>query len=90
VKAYGKPLTVSNNGRIFIFKKSTSLILNILMLTLDGFDFIKSVDIMDNIVKYVEKESKHSHILLQAKLKLTQKIGQEKNFKKSKDAIEYE
>ena len=42
---YGHAKAVSNNGKVFIFKKEESLILNILVLTDAEFIFAKSIDI---------------------------------------------
>jgi len=52
---YGNPKMVSNNGRFFIFKKSQSHFLNIMMLTLEkGLKFIKSINICTAIESYIE------------------------------------
>ena len=48
-KKYGHAKAVSNNGKVFIFKKEESLVLNILVLTGAEFIFAKSINIKSAI-----------------------------------------
>jgi hypothetical protein len=46
VNQFGQPISVSNNGRIFIFSpEDKPNILNVLMITFNGFKFVKRLDI---------------------------------------------
>ena len=42
---YGPPKAVSNNGRIYIFKKKGDKILNIMNLSLKGLQLVKKIDL---------------------------------------------
>ena len=52
-KKYGNPKAVSNNGQVFIFQKSKTLILNVIIMSLHGLHFIKSIDINKDIKAYL-------------------------------------
>lgn len=50
---------MSNNGQLFVLKPSTKykqLVLNILLLTEDGFEYMKTIDISKCIRRYIDKQ----------------------------------
>lgn len=57
---YGLPVSVSNNGQIFLFKKKKQKILSIFVMNflndqnINGLTFIKDIDIESNIVTYLK------------------------------------
>ena len=54
---YGMVRAVSNNGQIFVFKKSSSFELNILLMTnKNGLFFVKTINIQSQIIKYLEND----------------------------------
>ena len=58
VEKYGNPISVSDNGRIFIFqsqKENSRWNIHILKMTSEGFVFIKSIHIRDAIYAYVDQ-----------------------------------
>ena len=55
VKLYGSPKAVSNNGTIYIFKKQQSCILTVLMLTTNGFEFVKLINLKTAIRECIAK-----------------------------------
>ena len=75
VKKYGKPMSVSNNGMIYIFKKPSKNVLNIMLLTLNGFIFIKQIKIMDKISDHILKSAETDFI------KLSDRFGNENDLK---------
>lgn len=54
VEKYGVPNTVSNNGRIYIFYNKAKCRFNVLNMTLEGFEFVKSIDFITCIKSYVQ------------------------------------
>ena len=46
-------MSVSNNGMMYIFKKPSKNILNLMLLTLKGFLFIKEIKIMEKISEFI-------------------------------------
>ena len=45
-------MSVSNDGKVYVFKKSSKNILNIMLLTSSGFLHVKSIDIS----QYIENQ----------------------------------
>ena len=56
VDKYGMPNTVSNNGNFYVFiKPCEPYQINILQLTLVGFEYIRTIDFMKSITNYIQK-----------------------------------
>lgn len=53
VKSFGKPVSVSANGHLFIFKKKRMRVIHIFLLAYEGFQFLKSIDITSAIEKFI-------------------------------------
>ena len=63
-RTHGTPIAVSNNGRIYIFKKRKPCraifdkpVLNIMTITSDGLEYIKSIDLTQCINNYSIKNA---------------------------------
>ena len=55
VEKYGAPNTVSNNGRIYIFYHKAACRFNVINMTLEGFEFVKSIDFIACIKNFVQR-----------------------------------
>lgn len=55
VLEYGHEQAVSNNGKIFLFKKKKSLTYHVLILRSDKFQHIKDIKVAEAIDEYVSK-----------------------------------
>ena len=63
---YGSPKAVSNNGQVFIFKKSMDLELHIIILDVNvssssTLSFIKTINVHTAIEKFIELKNKPEH-----------------------------
>lgn len=54
VRKYGNPRQVSNNGMVYIFKKTQNFKLNVILLSQGGLTFVKTIHIKDAIHNYIE------------------------------------
>ena len=54
VDQYGPPKAVSNNGQIYIFRQKEKQDFHICQLTNNGFELVKSFNIVDSIRDYIE------------------------------------
>jgi len=51
---YGEPTAVSNNGQIFIFRQPKTLIIHVLIMTLEKLEHIKKIDLARAIPAYLD------------------------------------
>ena len=57
LKEYGEIISTSHDGLSYIFKKKNKPEFSILELSFEGFKFIKKIDMIDYLKRYIEENN---------------------------------